>query len=111
MIPLNSNLNEIIKEYLDKVHEKLFEKALKIREQKTYVAKTIEDLKNIYKSKSGFTKVMLCDNEECETKIKNEVSITSYRLIKQNYMINVFAVINLLILWFCLVNLIRSIQL
>ena len=34
MIPLNSNLNEIIKEYLDKVHEKLFEKALKIREQK-----------------------------------------------------------------------------
>ncbi|EIA26191.1 Prolyl-tRNA synthetase, partial [Candidatus Arthromitus sp. SFB-5] len=74
---LNSNLNEIIKEYLDKVHEKLFEKALKIREQKTYVAKTIEDLKNIYKSKSGFTKVMLCDNEECETKIKNEVSITS----------------------------------
>ncbi len=45
MIPLNSNLNEIIKEYLDKVHEKLFEKALKIREQKTYVAKTIEDLK------------------------------------------------------------------
>ncbi len=77
MIPLNSNLNEIIKEYLDKVHEKLFEKALKIREQKTYVAKTIEDLKNIYKSKSGFTKVMLCDNEECETKIKNEVSITS----------------------------------
>lgn len=77
LISLNSNLNEVIKEYLDKVHEKLFEKALKIREQKTYEARTMEDLKNIYKSKTGFVKVMLCDDEGCETKIKNEVAITS----------------------------------
>ncbi|BAK80591.1 proline--tRNA ligase [Candidatus Arthromitus sp. SFB-rat-Yit] len=77
LISLESNLNEVVKEYLNKIHEGLYNKALKSRDQKTYEAKTMDELKEIYKSQTGFTKVMLCDDQECETNIKNEVGITS----------------------------------
>lgn len=76
-ISLDSNFKEILRETLDDIHKNLYNNALKRRDEKTYSAKTMDELKEIYKTKEGFTKVMLCDKEECEVKIKEEVGITS----------------------------------
>ncbi len=76
-ISLDSNLNEELRKNLNLIHKSLFNKALKNMENRTYKAKTMDDLKDIYKEKEGFTKVMLCLSDECENKIKEEVGITS----------------------------------
>lgn len=77
IISLDLNLEDIIKETLNSIHENLFSKALNKRNQKTYSAKTMDEFKDIYKNKEGFTKAMLCNNPECELKIKEEVGVSS----------------------------------
>ena len=37
----------------------------------------MDEFKEIYKTKDGFTKVMLCSNPECELKIKEEIGVSS----------------------------------
>lgn len=76
-ISLDSNLHEIIKSTLDEIHKELFDEALKKQRDKTYIALDMDELKNIYETKEGFTKVMLCDDPKCEIKIKEEIGITS----------------------------------
>ena len=77
IISLNSDLNEILKNTLDSIHTNLYNKALRKRVEKTYSARTMDELKEIYASKEGFTKVMLCDDINCELLIKEQISITS----------------------------------
>lgn len=62
---------------LDEIHKSLYENALKNREERTFVAKTIEELKDNAKDKSGFTKAMWCGERECEEKIKETAGLTS----------------------------------
>lgn len=77
VISLDLNLEHIIKETLNSIHENLFNKALNKRNEKTYSAKTMDEFKEIYKTKDGFTKVMLCSDPECELKIKEEIGVSS----------------------------------
>lgn len=77
IISLDSNFNEVIQNTLNEIHEDLFNKALKKQRDKTYLALDMNELKNIYETKEGFTKVMLCNDPECEIKIKEEIGITS----------------------------------
>ena len=77
IVPLSSDLNEVLKNTLDLIHNNLYNNALKKRLKKTYSAKTMDELKEIYSSKEGFTKVMLCDDVNCELSIKEQISITS----------------------------------
>ena len=37
----------------------------------------MDEFKEIYKTKEGFTKVMLCSEPECELKIKEEIGVSS----------------------------------
>ena len=85
ILSLDIDLNKVIKETLDSIHANLFNKALERLENKTYTAKTMEEFKEIYESKEGFTQVMLCDKESCELKIKEEIGVTSRCIpFKQN---------------------------
>lgn len=77
IIALDSNLNKVIKETLDSIHENLYNKALNKLKTKTYTATTMEEFKEIYKTKEGFTQVMLCDKESCEAKIREDIGVTS----------------------------------
>lgn len=77
IISLDSNIENTINDTLNKIQINLYDRALSSRIQKTYLAKTMEELEEIYKYKEGFTKVMLCDDPECEVKIKDRIGITA----------------------------------
>jgi prolyl-tRNA synthetase len=74
------NLDEIetrITELLEDIHKSLLEKARKLRDEKTYKAITIDELKEIADTKPGFIKAMWCGKRECEEKIKETAGLSS----------------------------------
>ena len=62
---------------LDEIQLNLLNKATKARDEKTYVAKTMEEMIDIADNKPGFIKAMWCGCQECEDKIKEDVQATS----------------------------------
>jgi prolyl-tRNA synthetase len=62
---------------LDEIQANLYNKALKHREERTSVALTLSELKEILETKPGFIKAMWCGELACEEKIKEETTATS----------------------------------
>jgi len=71
------NLEESVKELLLSIQVNMLEKARKNRDEHTYVAKNIEELKGIVENTPGFVKAMWCGDRSCEDKIKEETGATS----------------------------------
>ena len=71
------NLVEAVKSGLENLRVALYEKALKHREERTYVAHTLDELKSIAEEKSGYIKAMWCGELDCEMKLKEEADVTS----------------------------------
>jgi len=55
----------------------MLDAALQNREEKTSVAVTYDEFKDIVENKGGFVKAMWCGDVECENKIKEDTSATS----------------------------------
>ena len=55
----------------------LYEKALKNREDRTFTAQTLDELKNIADNNNGYIKAMWCGDLECELKLKEVADVTS----------------------------------
>lgn len=66
-----------IPELLQAVHDGLYEKALKRREEMTYTAKNLDEMKEIADNKPGFIKAMWCGDLACEEKLKEVAGVTS----------------------------------
>ena len=66
-----------IPELLQAVRDGLYEKALKRREEMTYTAKNIDEMKDIADNKPGFIKAMWCGDLACEEKLKEVAGVTS----------------------------------
>ena len=66
-----------IPELLEAVHNGIYEKALKRRDEMTYVAKDLDEIKEIADNKPGFIKSMWCGELECEEKLKEVAGISS----------------------------------
>lgn len=79
-VKIEENLAQKVEELLETIQKSLFEKALKNRENHTYIARNLEEMENIINTNPGFIKAMWCGNKECEEKIKEIKSIKS-RLI------------------------------
>jgi prolyl-tRNA synthetase len=75
-ISMNNILTEIPKLLRD-IQLNMYNKALAFREGHTYVAYTMQELLDISNSKQGFIKVMLCDDMDCEARIRNGASLTT----------------------------------
>ena len=74
------SLDEIdtkIGELLEDIQKNMFEKALKHREEHTYVANNWDEFKDIIENKPGFVKAMWCGETECEEAIKEETAATT----------------------------------
>lgn len=71
------NLEESVKELLLNIQINMLEKARKNRDEHTYVAKNIEELKGVVENTPGFVKAMWCGDRACEDKIKEETGATS----------------------------------
>lgn len=78
-VPLDI-IEEKIPEVLELVRKGMYDKAYKRREEMTYKATNLEELKEIAENKPGFIKAMWCGAKECEEKLK-EVSGVSSRCI------------------------------
>lgn len=64
-------LETVIAGKLNEVHDSLYEKAFKNRENRTYKCKTIEEISKVLDEKGdGFIKAMWCGDEACEDKVK-----------------------------------------
>ncbi len=69
-------LTTYIPKLLKEINSNLFEKAKKMRDENTYYAKSLDELKEIMDTTQGFVKAMWCEEPECEDKIKEETGAT-----------------------------------
>ncbi len=70
-------LEASVKTGLEALRTALYEKALKNRENRTFTAENLEELKKIAAENDGYIKAMWCGDLECELKLKEEADVTS----------------------------------
>lgn len=70
-------LVESVNAGLEALRAALYNKALANRENRTYEAKTLDELKAIAAEKNGYIKAMWCGELECEMKLKEEADVSS----------------------------------
>ncbi|MBR3866480.1 MAG: proline--tRNA ligase, partial [Butyricicoccus sp.] len=71
------DLTTTIPALLEDIQTALYNKALKNREEHTYTAHSLEEMKEILKTNIGFVKSMWCGDLACEEKIKEETGMPS----------------------------------
>ena len=70
-------LEESVKSGLEALRLALYEKALKNREDRTFTAETLDELKEIAANNDGYIRAMWCGELDCELKLKEEADVTS----------------------------------
>jgi len=73
----DSELEDKVYELLDTIQKDMLESARAHREEHTYDAKTFDEFKEVFSNKAGFVRAMWCGEQDCEDKIKEELSVTS----------------------------------
>ena len=68
---------ETIQAKLVEVRDGMLEKARKNRDAKTYVCRTMDEIKQSLLQGDGFVKAMWCGEEECEDTVKAETGVGS----------------------------------
>ncbi|WP_054941047.1 proline--tRNA ligase [Paenibacillus ihuae] len=71
------NLVEEIQAMLEQVHNEMFERALKFREDHFYSVDSLDEMKASMEEKRGFALAGWCGTEECEDKVKEETGAGS----------------------------------
>ena len=66
-----------IPEILDDVQASLYNKALSMRDSKTFKAETMDEMEKILNETPGFVKAMWCGDVECENAIKEKMAATA----------------------------------
>jgi len=69
-------IGQAMKTLLEKIHEDMYNKALAMREEKTYIVETYDEFKDKMNTKPGFAKAMWCGCDECEATIKADTGAT-----------------------------------
>ncbi len=72
-----SEIAEKVNEGLANLRNALYEKALAHREERTYTATTLDEIKTIANEKTGYIKAMWCGELDCELKLKEEADLSS----------------------------------
>ena len=72
-----SDLVEETKKGLADLATALYEKALENRRSRTWTVSTLDELKEIADTKSGYIRAMWCGDLECELKLKEEADVSS----------------------------------
>ncbi len=75
-VPMD-NLIETIQDILADIHKGLFNRALKMQEERTYIVHNVQELKHAIDVDKGFAKAMWCGVRECEDSIKDETGATT----------------------------------
>lgn len=71
-------VESVVLQKLEEVRKGIYEKALENRENRTYIAKNIDDITSqLAQHGDGFVKAMWCGSEECEDKVKELTGVGS----------------------------------
>ena len=76
-LALDETLPEKLAHLLDEVHEEMYQKALKFRDEHITDVTTYEEFKDVLNTKGGYVKMPWCGDEACEVKIKEDTAATS----------------------------------
>ncbi len=72
-----TELEQKVAELLPQIQKDMLERARERRDSQTYVAKNMDEFREIFKDKNGFVKAMWCGDQACEDAIKEELAVTS----------------------------------
>ena len=70
-------IEETIEKLLEDISNSMFQKALERRENMTYTAGDLDEMKEIADTKPGFIKALWCMDRDCEDKLKEVAGVTS----------------------------------
>ncbi len=70
-------LENKVKELLDKMQVEMLERAREHREKHTFVATDMVEFRRLFNEETGFVKAMWCGDQACEDAIKEELAVTS----------------------------------
>ncbi len=70
-------LGTAVPELLGEIQKAMYDRALKNREEHTYTASSLDEMKEILKEHTGFIKSMWCGDRACEEKVKEETGMPS----------------------------------
>ena len=72
-----TDIDKSVKELLDKIQKNMFEEAKANLDNNTFVAYSIEEMRDIIQKKGGFVKAMWCKDLSCELELKEKASVSS----------------------------------
>ncbi len=75
-VPL-TELETVVPQLLEAVHQGLFDRAKKNLDEHTRVCLTLEDVKTFMESEGGFAKTMWCGELDCELEMKEKAGVSS----------------------------------
>ena len=70
-------LETVIPQLLEKLHDSLYQKALENREKRTFVAHNLEEMVQVAGGENGFIKTRWCGDPACEEAFKEKAGVTS----------------------------------
>lgn len=66
-----------VAELLRQIRDDMYERAKKRMEERTWTARSMDEMREIFSDRSGFVKAMWCGCRECEDALKEELAVTS----------------------------------
>ena len=72
-----TDIDKSVKELLDKIQKNMFEEAKANLDNNTFVAYSVEEMKDIIQTKGGFVKAMWCKDLACELELKEKALVSS----------------------------------
>ena len=72
-----AELEAAIPAQLVEISRQLYDRALKNREERTWAATTMDEVKALAEERSGYVKTMWCGDAACEEKMKEEAGLSS----------------------------------
>ena len=72
-----TKLAQRMEELLEEIQTNMYNECLQIRNNRTTIAQTLEEIKANLEQNQGYVKTMWCGNEECENKVKEETGAHS----------------------------------
>ncbi len=72
-----TDIDKSVKELLDKIQKNMFEEAKANLDNNTFVAYSIEEMRDIIQKKGGFVKAMWCKDLSCELELKEKALVSS----------------------------------
>jgi len=72
-----TDIDKSVKELLDKIQKNMFEEAKANLDNNTFVAYSVEEMRDIIQTKGGFVKAMWCKDLACELELKEKALVSS----------------------------------